>query len=67
MERDVEFVTTEEAPASGFIGAACSLVAVFAASASPIPLYEVYRSADGLGHADLAFTAVSYFLAVIGR
>ena len=50
---------------SGFAGAACSLVAVFAASASPIPLYELYRRTDGLSHADLSLTAVSYFVAVM--
>src|SRR3954471_17030490 len=49
----------------GFAGAACSLVAVFAASASPIPLYELYRRTDGLSHADLSLTAVAYFLAVM--
>jgi len=49
----------------GFAGAACSLVAIFAASSSPIPLYEVYRRSDGLSHADLALTAVAYFLAVM--
>jgi MFS family permease len=49
----------------GFAGAACSLVAVFAASASPIPLYELYRRTDGLSHADLALTAVAYFVAVM--
>src|SRR3954447_2563887 len=49
----------------GFTGAACSLVAVFAASASPIPLYELYRRTDGLSHADLSLTAVAYFVAVM--
>jgi MFS family permease len=49
----------------GFIGAACSLVAVFAASASPIPLYELYGRTDGLSHADLSLTAVAYFVAVM--
>ncbi|MDA0138594.1 MFS transporter [Solirubrobacter deserti] len=49
----------------GFAGAAASLVVVFAASAAAIPLYEYYRRADGLTHADLAMTAVAYFLAVI--
>jgi MFS family permease len=48
-----------------FVGAACSLVAVFAASASPIPLYELYRRTDGLSHADLSLTAVAYFVAVM--
>jgi threonine dehydrogenase-like Zn-dependent dehydrogenase/predicted MFS family arabinose efflux permease len=49
----------------GFVAASVSLVAVFAASASPIPLYEIYRRTDALSHADLAFTAVAYFLAVM--
>jgi MFS family permease len=49
----------------GFISGACALVAVFAASSSPIPLYELYRRDDGLSHADLAFTAVAYFVAVM--
>jgi MFS family permease len=50
---------------SAFISAACSLVAVFAASSSPIPLYELYRRTDGLSHADLSLTAVAYFAAVM--
>ncbi|MGK5112659.1 MULTISPECIES: MFS transporter [unclassified Geodermatophilus] len=48
-------------PVVGFVGAACSLAAVFAASGSPIPLYETYRRADGLTTGDLALTAVAYF------
>lgn len=57
----------------GFIAASASLVAVFAASATPIPLYGVYRAADGLSYSDLSLTAVSYFsgavlaLLVFGR
>src|SRR3954471_7242368 len=50
---------------SAFVSAACSLVAVFAASSSPIPLYELYRRTDGLSHADLSLTAVAYFAAVM--
>jgi MFS family permease len=49
----------------GFAGAAFSLVAVFAASASPIPLYELYRRTDGWSRADLSLTAVAYFVAVM--
>src|SRR3954463_6583882 len=49
----------------GFAGAACSLVAVFAASASRIPLYELYRRTDGLSDADLSLTAVVYFVSVM--
>ncbi|MFR9779593.1 MFS transporter [Micromonospora sp. MS34] len=49
----------------GFFGAAVSLVAVFAASGTPIPLYERYREADGLTTADLSLAAVAYFGAVM--
>ncbi|MDQ3893371.1 MAG: MFS transporter [Actinomycetota bacterium] len=42
-----------------------SLTAVFAASAAPIPLYELYRRSEGLSKADLSFTAVGYFVAAI--
>src|SRR3954462_5667363 len=57
----------------GFVGASTSLVAVFAASGSPIPLNESYRRVDGLAAADLSLTAVAYFagavlaLLVLGR
>jgi MFS family permease len=47
------------------VAATCSLVAVFAASASPIPLYGLYSRSDALTHADLALTAVAYFVAVM--
>jgi MFS family permease len=49
----------------GFIAAVTSLVAVFAASGVPIPMYERYRQADGLTTADLSLTAVAYFAAVM--
>lgn len=49
----------------GFGAAAVSLVAVFAASGAPIPLYERYRVADGLTTGDLSIAAVSYFVAVM--
>jgi MFS family permease len=53
-------------PASlGFVGASCSFVAVFAAAASPIPLYETYRRTDAVTDADLALTAVAYFIAAM--
>src|SRR4051812_25031449 len=41
------------------------MVAVFAASAAPIPLYEVYRRSEGLSKADLSLTAVGYFAAAV--
>src|SRR3954462_5603025 len=49
----------------GFVGASTSLVAVFAAAGSPIPLYENYRRADGLTAADLSLTAVAYFAGAV--
>ncbi|WP_278235828.1 MFS transporter [Isoptericola sp. AK164] len=49
----------------GFAAATVSLVAVFAASGSPIPLYERYRVQDGLTTGDLSIAAVSYFVAVM--
>ena len=50
----------------GFAAATISLVAVFAASGSPIPLYERYRVADHLSTADLSLAAVVYFVGAIG-
>jgi MFS family permease len=49
----------------GFVTAIASLVAVFAASGSPIPLYERYRTAAHLTTLDLAIAAMSYFVAVM--
>lgn len=49
----------------GFATAAMSLVAVFAASGAPIPLYERYRAEAGLAAGDLSIAAVSYFIAVM--
>lgn len=49
----------------GFLAATLSLVTAFAASATPIPLYDIYRRADGLGYGDLSLTAVVYFLGAI--
>lgn len=48
-----------------FIGAALSLVAIYAASATPIPLYGLYRSVDGLTYGDLSFSSVVYFLGAV--
>lgn len=49
----------------GFISATLALLVVFAASAAPIPLYDVYRREDGLSYNDLALTAVVYFIGAI--
>ncbi|MFC7328265.1 MFS transporter [Marinactinospora rubrisoli] len=50
---------------TAFVGATASLVAVFAASAAPIPLFDGYRRLDGLTNADLATAAVTYFAGVL--
>lgn len=45
----------------GFIGAACSLAFVYAASAAPVPLYNTYRQTLGLNSSHLSLSAVAYF------
>jgi MFS family permease len=49
----------------GFVAATLALLVVFAASAAPIPLYDLYRREDGLSYPDLALTAVVYFIGAI--
>ncbi len=49
----------------GFLAGAISLIMAFAASATPIPLYDIYRRADGLTYGDLSLTAVVYFIGAI--
>lgn len=49
----------------GFVAATLSMLVAFAASATPIPLYDVYRRAEGLTYGDLALTAVVYFIGAI--
>lgn len=49
----------------GFIAATLSMLTAFAASATPIPLYDVYRRAEGLTYNDLSLTAVVYFIGAI--
>ncbi len=71
-------MTTIVAPAParqarGFIAATVSFVAVFAAGATPIPLYDTYRRVDGLTNDEFSLVAVAYFacavfaLLVLGR
>ena len=50
---------------STFIGASLSLVMAYAASATPIPLYGVYRAADGLSYGDLSLSSVVYFVGAV--
>ncbi|WP_121171795.1 MFS transporter [Kushneria sinocarnis] len=49
----------------GFWAASLSLILVFAASATPIPLYAIYRATEGLTYAELSLTAVFYFISAI--
>ncbi|WP_320035265.1 MFS transporter [Halarcobacter sp.] len=49
----------------GFFASTISFLMVFAASATPIPLYDIYRQEDGLTYNDLALTAVVYFVGAI--
>ena len=49
----------------GFFASTFSFLMVFAASATPIPLYDIYRQEDGLTYNDLALTAVVYFVGAI--
>lgn len=48
-----------------FVGASLSLLAVYAVSATPIPLYGIYRTVDGLSYSDLSLSAVVYFLGAV--
>lgn len=49
-----------------FVAATASFVAVFAASATPIPLYGRFRDGDGLADVDLSVVAVAYFVCAVG-
>jgi MFS family permease len=46
-----------------FLAAASSLVFVFAAAGTPIPLYNTYRAEDGITNAHLGIVSVGYFVA----
>lgn len=48
-----------------FVASASALVAAFAASSSPVPLYNSYRATAGLTNADLSLTVVAYFLGTL--
>ncbi|WCD94197.1 MFS transporter [Streptomyces sp. HUAS 31] len=48
-----------------FFSAVVSLVAVFAAVGSTIPLFNVYRAEDGFTNADISITVVAYSVATL--
>jgi MFS family permease len=56
-------------PAAGrrqaFASAVVSLTAAFAASASPIPLFNTYRAEQGFTNADISLAVVAYFVGTI--
>lgn len=49
----------------GFVAATLSFLMVFAASAAPIPLYDLYSRTDGLSYSDLSLAAVVYFVGAV--
>jgi MFS family permease len=56
---------TASAEARGFVAATVSFVSVFAAGAAAIPLYDTYRSADGLTNDEFSLVAVAYFVCAV--
>lgn len=48
-----------------FISSSLSLIVLFVASATPIPLYGLYREVDGLTYQDLSMSSVVYFLGAL--
>lgn len=52
-------------PRLAFISAVFSLLAVFAAVGSTIPLFNVYRAEDGFTNADISMTVVAYSAATL--
>lgn len=48
-----------------FFTAACSLLSVFAASATPIPLYRQYQQVDGVSYYALSLSSVVYFVGAV--
>jgi hypothetical protein len=56
---------TASAESRGFVAATVSFVSVFAAGAAAIPLYDTYRSADGLTNDEFSLVAVAYFVCAV--
>ena len=51
--------------ARSFIAATIALLVIFGASATPIPLYEVYHQTKGVSYESLSITAVVYFIGAV--
>jgi len=60
-------ITPRHAPSPRitFFGASLALVIAYAAAATPIPLYGLYRMEDGLTYGDLSMSSVVYFLGAV--
>jgi MFS family permease len=56
---------TATAEARGFVAATVSFISVFAAGAAAIPLYDTYRSNDGLTNEEFSLVAVVYFVCAV--
>ena len=73
MTTDSTHLTATRVKTRGFVAATVSFVAVFAAGATPIPLYDTYRTVNGLTNDEFSLVAVAYFacavfaLLVLGR
>jgi MFS family permease len=52
-------------PRLTFVSAVVSLVSVFAAVGSTIPLFNIYRAEDGFTNADISLTVVAYSAATL--
>ncbi len=48
-----------------FTGAALGLITTYIASASPIPLYGIFQTVDGLSYTDLSLSSVVYFVGAV--
>lgn len=61
-------VGPEPAPAArlrAFLAATASLIVIFVASSSPVPIYNIYRAENGITNADLSLSVVAYFAGTI--
>ena len=45
--------------------ATASLIMIFVASSSPVPIYNIYRAENGITNADLSLSVVAYFAGTI--
>lgn len=53
-------------PRRAFVSAVVSLVAVFAAVGSTVPLFNIYRAEDGFTNAGISLTVVAYSVGTFG-